>query len=410
MAYLGEEVGSVRTLSAQAVDNNPLQLELTMAESRLYGTDDQSRSRSGPVGGTGDANMGNMASKTSSSSASSIHSDDAYSQPLYKYVACLSCGFVFGFAMEKGRGMLGMVVLATYSGTRRHFLKVCDDFYQGLSYKSITSSALGGILIGIGMPIAGSCPTSVFVQLGSFCPNAHYTMLGGLVATLAYSFLKPVFDAITKPSIEESSNPWTDSPYYVMAMPIAIMFAGLVGAFEMLVPWTTEVQVSGGSTELGVFGMRAWPPYVAGIVVGAIQIPLILYVSQTLGGTSSLVTMVSQMFLGPLKSSCPPFMAAYKKGFSNWWQVFYVSGALGGAFTSAYLSGSLGGMTGVSVCQAFSGGFLLMLGARIAGGCTSGHGITGMGFMSILSLIATAAMFGGGMATGFSMKYILGAY
>jgi len=40
----------------------------------------------------------------------------------------------------------------------------------------------------------------------------------------------------------------------------------------------------------------------------------------------------------------------------------------------------------------------------------SGHGITGMGFMSILSLIATASMFGGGMATGFGMKYLLGTY
>ena len=47
-----------------------------------------------------------------------------------------------------------------------------------------------------------------------------------------------------------------------------------------------------------------------------------------------------------------------------------MTGAMGGAFTSAYLSGSLGDMTGVSTTQAFSGGVLLMLGARIAGGCT----------------------------------------
>ena len=47
-----------------------------------------------------------------------------------------------------------------------------------------------------------------------------------------------------------------------------------------------------------------------------------------------------------------------------------MTGAMGGAFTSAYLSGSLGDMTGVSTRQAFSGGVLLMLGARIAGGCT----------------------------------------
>ena len=33
-------------------------------------------------------------------------------------------------------------------------------------------------------------------------------MLGGLVSTLAYGFLKPIFDDFTKPSIEESSNPY----------------------------------------------------------------------------------------------------------------------------------------------------------------------------------------------------------
>jgi len=53
-------------------------------------------------------------------------------------------------------GMLSMVILATYPGTRKRFQRVCDDFYSGMSCKSITSSALGGLLIGIGMPIAGS--------------------------------------------------------------------------------------------------------------------------------------------------------------------------------------------------------------------------------------------------------------
>ena len=39
---------------------------------------------------------------------------------------------------------------------------------------------------------------------------------------------------------------------------------------------------------------------------------------------------------------------------------------------------------------------LLIFGARLAKGCTSGHGISGMGMLSTASIIAVAAMFTGG--------------
>ena len=39
----------------------------------------------------------------------------------------------------------------------------------------------------------------------------------------------------------------------------------------------------------------------------------------------------------------------------------------------------------------------MLFGARIAGGCTSGHGISGMAQLSVGSTVAVAAMFAGGM-------------
>ena len=80
-----------------------------MTESDSYNISDRLRSRSGRHGGTGDSNMGNTESKAEarSSSASNV-ADDAWTQPLYKYLVCASSGFVFGFAMEKGRGNLGV--------------------------------------------------------------------------------------------------------------------------------------------------------------------------------------------------------------------------------------------------------------------------------------------------------------
>jgi uncharacterized membrane protein YedE/YeeE len=48
---------------------------------------------------------------------------------------------------------------------------------------------------------------------------------------------------------------------------------------------------------------------------------------------------------------------------------------------------------------AFGGGFLMLLGARIADGCTSGHGISGMAQLAVGSTVAVAAMFAGGIAS-----------
>ena len=45
----------------------------------------------------------------------------------------------------------------------------------------------------------------------------------------------------------------------------------------------------------------------------------------------------------------------------------------------------------------FAGGFVMLLGARIAGGCTSGHGVSGMAQLAVGSFVAVAAMFAGGI-------------
>ena len=53
---------------------------------------------------------------------------------------------------------------------------------------------------------------------------------------------------------------------------------------------------------------------------------------------------------------------------------------------------------------AFLGGFVMLLGARIAGGCTSGHGISGIAQLSVGSTLAVAAMFAGGILTAMLLR------
>ena len=41
----------------------------------------------------------------------------------------------------------------------------------------------------------------------------------------------------------------------------------------------------------------------------------------------------------------------------------------------------------------------MLLGARIADGCTSGHGLSGMAQLAVVSTVAVIAMFAGGILT-----------
>ena len=55
------------------------------------------------------------------------------------------------------------------------------------------------------------------------------------------------------------------------------------------------------------------------------------------------------------------------------------------------------------------GGFLVGFGTRLGGGCTSGHGICGIGRLSVNSMIATVIFVGTGIITVFILQQ-LGIY
>lgn len=58
--------------------------------------------------------------------------------------------------------------------------------------------------------------------------------------------------------------------------------------------------------------------------------------------------------------------------------------------------------------NAFLGGVLIIFGARLAGGCTSGHIISGITQLSVSGLLFAAAVFGGGMLTARLIKPAVG--
>jgi uncharacterized membrane protein YedE/YeeE len=63
--------------------------------------------------------------------------------------------------------------------------------------------------------------------------------------------------------------------------------------------------------------------------------------------------------------------------------------------------------TGVSYSAAFLGGAMMLFGARLASGCTSGHGLSGLGLLSVTSFVAVPAMFAGGISLALIRRLVL---
>lgn len=159
---------------------------------------------------------------------------------------------------------------------------------------------------------------------------------------------------------------------------------------------------------------KAWSPYVAGVVIGLLQIPAFLIIETALGASSSYVTVGAAIasWLDPSLPQIDYVDRHLAVNAKNLWQVALVGGIAVGAFISMKMSGArrqpispiwaqaLGSSSpALRYAVAFGAGFLMLLGARIADGCTSGHGLSGVAQLSVGSTVAVIAMFVGGIAT-----------
>ncbi|MBS0533136.1 MAG: YeeE/YedE family protein [Proteobacteria bacterium] len=163
-----------------------------------------------------------------------------------------------------------------------------------------------------------------------------------------------------------------------------------------------------------MLSQKAWSPYAAGIVIGLLQIPAFLLIETALGASSSYVTIggLIASWVDPSVLKIDYVARHVAATGKNWWQVALVGGVAAGAFISMKMSGArraaispiwsraLGSASPAKrYAVAFLGGFLMLFGARIADGCTSGHGLSGMAQLAVGSTVAVAAMFAGGIAT-----------
>jgi uncharacterized membrane protein YedE/YeeE len=158
--------------------------------------------------------------------------------------------------------------------------------------------------------------------------------------------------------------------------------------------------------------MKSWPPYVVGAAIGILSWFTFLSAGNALGITTAFETTAAiceQQFLPDAAEANPLFT---KKPPKIDWGWMLVVGVFAGAWISSKLSGDRHAETvpplwadrfGSSVTKrfvaAFAGGLLMMLGARLAGGCTSGHGISGSLQLAVSSWMFVVVAFSAGIFT-----------
>lgn len=92
------------------------------------------------------------------------------------------------------------------------------------------------------------------------------------------------------------------------------------------------------------------------------------------------------------------------------WRLLFVAGLVLGALLVGLVRGDLGqvaletGWPGM-----IAAGVIVGFGTRLGGGCTSGHGVCGIGRLSQRSIVATCTFMAAGFATVFLLRHVIGA-
>lgn len=171
----------------------------------------------------------------------------------------LLMGIVFGFALEKSRvfepgvivgqmqlrNFIMLKVFLTAVATGAVVLAVLNGFgFVKLAPKATLYAAdiAGGLILGMGIALAGACPGTVLAQVGAGYRDTIVTLIGGLVGAVAYSYAEP---ALSKTVFGASSgklvlNQIFGVPYWIGALVLAACCVAIVVLLERMFPTGKE--------------------------------------------------------------------------------------------------------------------------------------------------------------------------
>ena len=249
----------------------------------------------------------------------------------------------------------------------------------------------------------------MLAQIATGVPSGIFVLIGGVVGgTLWSGFGRNLREAQPKSPDPSSVNVFSlSSTNSNLTPPVPsqdVIYAKLnlsmpqaVFAYEILCVACMVLATALGSRK------EAMPihPVIGGILIGIAQAGSLLLTGCSLGVSNSYeeAGLWIRYIWGAL--SCrhsPSFAKPSTRSIS------FALGILAGSLVFSCMAPSrlvLHAGKGVELeverLAAFLGGALMTFGARMAGGCTSGHGISGLATMGVASFVSVGAMFAGGI-------------
>ncbi len=166
--------------------------------------------------------------------------------------------------------------------------------------------------------------------------------------------------------------------------------------------------------------VEQWSPYLVGALIGVLSWVSFVISDKPLGCSTAFARMggmLERIFRGKKVEERP-----YYKKFAPAvdWEWMLVLGVVIGSFVSSHLSGrfvwqwvpgfwseAIGTGRFARWLPALAGGVIMGFGARWAGGCTSGHGISGTLQLALSSWLAALCFFAGGIASAMLIFHVL---
>ena len=255
--------------------------------------------------------------------------------------------------------------------------------------------AIGGTIFGVGMAILGYCPGTLPVSLGEGSIDALLGIIGGLVGGLVYTILLPSIQSILGPDLGSISL-YTlvgqhQFVFYFLDIIIGIAFVWIGFIMNRKEKSTNYKWLYAG---IGLAILNA----VVFLTVGTDRII----------GASTAYPFVADLITGTTHNN----YFTKIQGPGQWELLFltgaFVSGIVISLFRKEFKTTLIhsnwekykGNSVAKRIIWSFIGGFILIIGARMAGGCTSGHILSGGMQLSLSSLIFAAFVFAGLLLTG----------
>ncbi len=255
---------------------------------------------------------------------------------------------------------------------------------------------LGGFIFGIGMAILGYCPGTMAISLGQGSLDALFGIVGGLLGGLVFTLLYPSLQGILGPNLGTISLYTIVGNnaviFYILLFLLGAIFIGASFWLHQLDKPDKDMKWLASGIGLAILNGVVWLKGVSNRHIGA----------------SSAYPYFADWISGITQNHY--FQTIQKSGK---WEVVFLAGAvLSGLIFSLfnkefkvqlihenwknYKNNSSSSRT----VWALIGGFLVIFGARMSGGCTSGHVLSGGMQLAVSSLVFAAFVFAGLLVTG----------